>query len=152
MSAVKDPFGTPMYTGSPKAAPVTVTVKSWLAFEVKSKSSVPVPVKRPESAAVPTEVQVKSPLAAIVVAKVFEAQSVGLAARSVAVDELPDKAAVTVPAVKFPEASLATIALKVFELVAVVFPFGNVPVTAAAWFKATAPNTGSPPPLPINNT
>lgn len=69
------------------------------------------------------EAQVRFPLAAIVVAYVSEAQSEGLAANAVAVEEFPVRVAVTVPAEKFPDPSLRTIVELVFDAVAVVEAF-----------------------------
>jgi hypothetical protein len=50
-----------------------------------------------------------------------------VAANLVAVEALPDNAAVIVPAVKLPEESRATMALAVFEEVAVVAEFATLP-------------------------
>ncbi len=61
--------------------------------------------------------QVRLPLASIAVAKPV-VQSVGFEAREVAVEALPIKVAVIVPALKFPEASLKTIVDGVLDEVA----------------------------------
>jgi hypothetical protein len=56
----------------------------------------------------------------------------------VAVEALPLKVAVIVPAEKLPDASLATMALAVLALAAVVLLLGNIPLTSAV-AKSTAP-------------
>ncbi|MCV6900692.1 hypothetical protein OE165_27045, partial [Escherichia coli] len=58
--------------------------------------------------------------------------SVGFAASAVAVEELPLSAAVIMLALKFPLASLATMAETVLADVAVVLALDNVPVTSDA--------------------
>ena len=90
--------------------------------------------------------QVRSPFAAMVVAKLLAAQSAGFAANAVAVAALPVadplvpvtfpvtlpvSAAVIVPATKFPLPSRATMADAVLALAAVVLAFGSTPVTFA---------------------
>jgi hypothetical protein len=68
--------------------------------------------------------QVNVPSAAMSVTKSPAPQAVGFAASAVAVEALPESAAVMVPAEKFPDPSRATIALFVFDEVAVVAAFG----------------------------
>ena len=61
------------------------------------------------------------------------------AAAEVAVVAFPDKAAVIVPALKFPDPSRATIAAAVFALVAVVAEFGML--VEAVMAPVPLPNT-----------
>jgi hypothetical protein len=68
--------------------------------------------------------QVKLPLAAMAVANAPAAQSEGSDASAVAVEALPERAAVIVPAAKFPLPSLVTMALAVLVLAAVVAALG----------------------------
>lgn len=79
-------------------------------------------VADPETLAVPSNdalVQLMSPVALMV-------RPVVSCAAEEAVEALPDKVAVMVPALKLPDASLATMALAVFALVAVVAELGMV--------------------------
>src|SRR5207237_4218741 len=94
-------------------------------------------------AALGMDAQVKSPEAAMAFAKVFAAQSAGLAASAVAVLALPVRAAVMVVAAKLPDPSRATMVLLVFVAVAVVAalptaPHVRSPFAAIALAKVSA--------------
>lgn len=72
----------------------------------------------------------------MVVANSPALQSVGFAANAVEVEALPVRAAVIVPAEKFPLESLATIADTVLAEAAVVFALGRTPETSAVRLTA----------------
>jgi hypothetical protein len=96
-----------------------------------ARTTAPEPVTPFERSEAAGWAQVRFPLAAMALANWLAEQSVGFAARAEAVEALPVSAAVIVEAVKFPEASRATIALAVFAGSAVVLALGRMPVTLA---------------------